>query len=115
MDEKLVKKEDRRDYSPTNIMNRAMIGYVNLGDESAKVKQVSCGYEHTVCILENGDLLSWGNNKNGQLGHGNQDESPLPKKIECNFKAEKVMCGAGYTIVQATNGKLYAFGDNRMG
>jgi len=60
-------------------------------------------------------LLSWGNNKNGQLGHGNQDESPLPKKIECNFKAEKVMCGAGYTIVQATNGKLYAFGDNRMG
>jgi len=38
VDEKQVKKEDRRDYSPTNIMNRAMIGYVNLGDESAKVK-----------------------------------------------------------------------------
>lgn len=96
-------------------MNRAMIGYVKLGDDSVKVKQVSCGFEHTVCVMENGDLFSWGDNKYGQLGHGDQDGYPLPKKIECKFKAEKVICGAGYSIVQATNGKLYAFGDNRMG
>jgi len=60
-----VKKESLRNYSPTNIMNRAMIGYVKLGDDSVKVKQVSCGFEHTVCVMENGDLFSWGDNKYG--------------------------------------------------
>lgn len=44
--------------------------YVDLGT-GRTVKQVSCGAYHTCAVLDNDLLKCWGENKYGQLGHGN--------------------------------------------
>ena len=34
------------------------------------IKEVCCGYSHTLAITINGNVLSWGNNESCQLGLG---------------------------------------------
>ena len=34
------------------------------------IKEVCCGYAHTLAITINGNVYSWGNNQQGQLGLG---------------------------------------------
>ena len=46
------------------------------------VKKISCGELYSIVLLENGNLYSFGNNKNGQLGIGNNRDSYIPVKIE---------------------------------
>jgi len=33
-----------------------------------KISMISCGIDHSVLVLSNGEVQGWGNNKNGQLG-----------------------------------------------
>ena len=44
--------------------------------KSMEVKEVSCGKAHTVAVLNNGHLYSWGAGACGQLGH--PDTSSFP-------------------------------------
>ena len=102
-------------YKPSAVSDRAMMGYVVL-PEGQKAKQASCGFEHTACITESGDLYVWGDGRQGQLGLGDQKRNAdLPQKVELPAKASKVLCGAKFTMVLCENKKLYAFGDNRYG
>ena len=34
------------------------------------IKEVHCGYSHTLAVTINGQVYSWGNNESSQLGHG---------------------------------------------
>ena len=34
------------------------------------IKEIVCGYSHTLAINQFGQMYSWGNNENGQLGLG---------------------------------------------
>lgn len=47
-------------------------------------RSVSCGLEHTVCITPK-DVIAWGSNEYGQLGHGDQAPDifsrPCPIKV----------------------------------
>ncbi|KAG6551955.1 hypothetical protein Mapa_006572 [Marchantia paleacea] len=61
----------------------------NLAEE--KVKQVSCGWRHTVCITERGNVFSWGRGTSGQLGHGDAVDRSLPKRVEA-LSADGLAC-----------------------
>ena len=62
-------------YKPKGISDMSKIDYVNVIDctegedvsklQSKKVKQVSCGFRHTACVTEDGELYTWGAGKNG--------------------------------------------------
>jgi alpha-tubulin suppressor-like RCC1 family protein len=44
------------------------------GDLTDKpVLGVACGFAHTTCFTEDGDVYSWGNGKMGALGHKKWD------------------------------------------
>ena len=43
---------------------------------------VSCGYEHSMAISDQGDLYSWGHGEGGLLGHGELDDEATPKIIQ---------------------------------
>jgi len=48
-----------------------------------KVKQISCGGEHTAILLNNGQVYTCGNNKSGQLGRPTQNNAkPEFKQID---------------------------------
>ena len=47
-----------------------------------KVKDIYCGYTHNFIILDNGDVLSWGDASMGKLGYGEEQfTQSAPKEI----------------------------------
>jgi alpha-tubulin suppressor-like RCC1 family protein len=47
----------------------------------SNVKQISCGYEHSLALLNNGDVYTFGHNDNGQLGLGDTNDRDVPTLI----------------------------------
>lgn len=83
--------------------------------EEKKAIKVACGFQHSACVTEEGDLYTWGLGKNGALGHGDWDQVNLPKKVEGISGIVKVECGIDFTIAMDNKGKLYSWGSNRYG
>ncbi|KAJ8370957.1 hypothetical protein SKAU_G00109850 [Synaphobranchus kaupii] len=81
-----------------------------LGEEV--IVAAACGRNHTLALTENGTAYSFGENKLGQLGHGNQtDAVPTPATIQYNGQPlVKVACGAEFSMVVDCKGNLYSFG-----
>jgi alpha-tubulin suppressor-like RCC1 family protein len=66
-------------------------------------------------VTEDGEVFTWGNGKNGALGHGDWTQIDMPKKVEGLKDIVKIDCGIDYTICMDKNGKLYSWGSNRYG
>jgi len=64
----MPKDEDGCPYQPKPKLISAL--------KNMQVKQIACGKAHTVAVLENGHLYSWGAGACGQLGH--PDTSSFP-------------------------------------
>jgi len=78
-------------------------------------KQVACGDKFSICVLENGDVLSFGNNMQGQLGHGNNIDCSSPKIIPSLKDVDFVECGFDYTLCKTLHNDFYAWGRNDFG
>ncbi|MGQ8871918.1 RCC1 domain-containing protein [Paenibacillus sp. TSA_86.1] len=77
------------------------------------VKEVTCGYLHTVALKNNGDVYTFGYNAHGELGNGGTSDTYTPQKVATDIRR----IGAGYThsfIIDQQN-KLYATGYNGYG
>uniref|UniRef100_A0A4W5MS05 Regulator of chromosome condensation 2 n=1 Tax=Hucho hucho TaxID=62062 RepID=A0A4W5MS05_9TELE len=76
------------------------------------VVAAACGRNHTLALTEGGTAYSFGENKLGQLGQGNQTDAVLsPALIQYNGQPlVKVACGAEFTMVVDCKGNLYSFG-----
>eukprot|EP00118_Oscarella_pearsei_P022140 m.252836 g.252836 ORF g.252836 m.252836 type:complete len:3992 (+) comp40356_c1_seq2:177-12152(+) len=62
-----------------------------------EVSDVACGGSHSACILQNGDLYTWGKGRYGRLGHGDSEDQLKPKKVHAltGKKVVNVACGSG--------------------
>ena len=47
-----------------------------------KVTQVCCGKIHSLCTTAEKKMFSWGDGRNGKLGHNNTETVFHPKEIE---------------------------------
>jgi alpha-tubulin suppressor-like RCC1 family protein len=79
----------------------------NTGDKIELI-QIECGCRHTVGITKEGQVVSWGDNYYGQLGHGDRKESRVPIKVEAldGRVFIKVSCGAKHTAAITDKGEL---------
>ena len=66
-------------------------------------------------ILEDGSLYAWGNNSDGQLGVGDEENRNTPTKVNLPSKIKKLITSfsASYAILE--DGSLYAWGYNLDG
>jgi len=103
---------------------------VNFSNKYTKIKQISCGWSHSVAItgffteiflikIDQGEAYSWGIGKTGALGHENSTFKSSPEKIEY-FENHQIIirqasCGSHHTMFVDQNGKTYACGSNHMG
>ncbi|KDO32822.1 hypothetical protein SPRG_02515 [Saprolegnia parasitica CBS 223.65] len=83
-----------------------------------KVDQVACGSRHTVVLLENRDVYTWGDKENGVSGHGDTDgHQYLPCAVD-ELKDKSIMqiaaCGF-HTAALSDEGELYTFGEGKFG
>ena len=75
----------------------------------------ACGYEHTVVVSNDGEVHSFGNNSNGQLGLGHNNNVSLPTPIPNLPKIMEISCGYEFTVCIDNEGGLWSFGCNDHG
>ena len=82
-----------------------------------KAHQVSAGGYHTVIIDLNSNVWTCGDNDEGQLGLGdneNRTSVSAPTQVP-NLKGKEVSTGAGHTVIIDLEKNIWTFGDNESG
>lgn len=94
-------------------------------EENVRFVEVFSGSLDHYGLTEDGEVWSWGNNSNGQLGHGNKNSIAIAKRIDFfvknNIKIRKIFTSRpnqrleSCTYFLTTNGTLYGAGANPDG
>jgi alpha-tubulin suppressor-like RCC1 family protein len=87
------------------------------GIEEAVGVQVAAGNVHSMARTATGVLYSWGEGSSGELGHGDKEESSVPRVVAEIGGAVVGMAGGNrHSLVTTVEGRVLAFGsgDNGM-
>ncbi|VDD78797.1 unnamed protein product, partial [Mesocestoides corti] len=99
---------------------------------------IACGFLHSACLTDTGDVYTWGSNEFGQLGYtslnlerSRQLSTPflpsdlgvnvnaLPAPVDfpddCLITAVWIACGSRHTVCLSEDSNLYSFGWNGFG
>ncbi|EFA80011.1 regulator of chromosome condensation domain-containing protein [Heterostelium album PN500] len=84
-----------------------------------KAVSVACGWEHIAVISSDGELFTWGNNSQGQLGHGLNvgKYQSTPRRVE-TFKSSPIImisCGGEHSVAVDQSFQIYSWGSSRYG
>lgn len=74
--------------------------------------QISTGYQHSIAIDNEGNLWTWGRNKEGQLGDGTTNNRAVPQKIMNGTKFKRVYAREYSSLALDINGNLWSWGEN---
>ncbi|MGN0514890.1 MAG: DUF4214 domain-containing protein, partial [Lachnospiraceae bacterium] len=80
---------------------------------SKKIVSVSLGFASSAAISQNGELYTWGDNSDGQLGDGTKEDKITPVKIMDNVAM--VCLDEDYSGAVTKSGELYMWGYNYCG
>lgn len=105
-------------YGPVSGISPVFFAANGMADSSGQEQQlhvtsVGCGSSHSVALLSNGTVVSFGRGEDGQLGHGDASERLSPEAVRAlsGSAVDKVYCGAEYTFASSrSNKKLYSWG-----
>ncbi|XP_076940979.1 PH, RCC1 and FYVE domains-containing protein 1-like [Bidens hawaiensis] len=86
----------------------------------SNINSVACGEFHTCAVTSSGEVYTWGDGTHnvGLLGHGNEVNHWLPKRISGSFEGVQVgsvTCGPWHTALITLTGRLFTFGDGTFG
>ncbi|KAK8791094.1 hypothetical protein WA158_005725 [Blastocystis sp. Blastoise] len=80
---------------------------------------IACGSNFSLILLSNGDLISFGCNKSGQLGLNTQTDMELPTLVHIpssnDDRIVDICCGSDFTLCRTLKGNLLGWGDNSCG
>ena len=70
--------------------------------------QIECGDNHTATVTKKGELLTWGSNNCGQLGHGDGISRNKPMKVTKldGSIITQVSCGTFHTAALTDKGEV---------
>ncbi|XP_063160584.1 E3 ubiquitin-protein ligase MYCBP2 isoform X9 [Candoia aspera] len=78
--------------------------------------QVSCGFHHSVVLMENGDVYTFGYGQHGQLGHGDVNSRGCPTLVQAlPGPSTQVTAGSNHTAVLLMDGQVFTFGSFSKG
>ena len=79
------------------------------------VIQLACGWQHCLCVVETGEVYSWGYNRDGQLGLGDFYDRSWPVKVPGLDIIKRVSAGHVHSGCISIEKKLYMWGANPDG
>jgi len=89
--------------------------------DAVKATAVACGSYHTIVLAESGEVFSFGDGFNGQLGLDDQGDTEtqktaIPRKVVINhdpsLRAQFISCGPFASSAVGTDGHLYWWGSS---
>ncbi len=86
----------------------------------ADVVSLACGHRHVLALTRKGDVYSWGDNEDGQLGVQQREGFAgtfyqYPEKIWGLPKTVRVSAGYDFSMAMDEHGKVRVFGSNTYG
>ena len=76
-----------------------------------RVVAVSAGGAHSLALTADGAVWSWGYGADGRLGHGDQQDQLLPKKIEVLAqRVVAVSAGSHHSLALTADGAAWSWG-----
>jgi regulator of chromosome condensation len=78
--------------------------------------QLEGGEHHSLALDRNGQVYSFGRGNYGQLGHGGEDDSLIPKRIMTlsGKSIIQIACGDHHSLALSKSGELYSWGYGEM-
>ncbi|KAE8730733.1 40S ribosomal protein S9 [Hibiscus syriacus] len=95
--------------------------------QGMRVSHLSCGAWHTAVVTSTGKLFTFGDGTFGALGHGDRNNTSLPREVEAlrGLRTLRASCGVWHTAAVAevlselsgefSSGKLFTWGDGEKG
>jgi len=83
---------------------------------NVRVNQVFCGGNHTAVLTYSGAVYMWGNNNDGQLGNGTDEEGHFPAMIKGleSIEVQKVVLGRSNSMAFTSDGACYVWGSSSV-
>ncbi|XP_068441126.1 E3 ISG15--protein ligase HERC5-like isoform X2 [Clinocottus analis] len=83
---------------------------------SRGVSFISCGEAHSAVLTQDGQVLTFGEGRYGQLGHNSSTNEVIPRLVDgLGGPASQISCGRRHTLVLGSSGQLWAFGNGAKG
>lgn len=82
-----------------------------------KITSIAVGVAHSAALSSSGELFTWGNGADGQLGHGSCESEWVPRQVEFfkSISLVSVKCGARHTVAVTRTGIVYTWGSGQEG
>jgi alpha-tubulin suppressor-like RCC1 family protein len=78
------------------------------------VTQVAAGHDHSLCVISDGTVWSWGLNTSGQLGTGVAGLSKVPQLVSgISGTVTRVAAGWTHSLALGSDGTVWAWGNNQ--
>ncbi|KAL9656359.1 hypothetical protein ABK040_005125 [Willaertia magna] len=87
----------------------------NVCQIKSEIKDLQCGYYHTIVLDYNGNIYGSGENMNGQLGLGKSNEDTVLStltRLNVPFKVKKIATTPEGTLLLNYHNELYGSGEN---
>ena len=84
---------------------------INTNAHHSSWAHVACGKNHSVALSYEGEVFTWGDNREGQLGYDDIEYTSVPMKVEA-LRDEiivKVNCGSDFTVAVSTSGAVFTW------
>lgn len=89
---------------------------VKVGWLQGKVTAIGAGQSHTVALMADGTVKSWGNGYHGQLGDGTTASRGWPAEVSgLGGTVTAISVGSHHTVALMGDGTVKAWGDNTYG
>lgn len=76
---------------------------------------VSAGVEHSLALLSDGTVRAWGNNTDGQLGDGTNNNSAVPVQVSGLDNVIAIFAGGWHSMAIKNDGTVWTWGRNAEG
>jgi alpha-tubulin suppressor-like RCC1 family protein len=95
-------------FRPVGVLLLALVGLMMPAVTHAQT--IDGGYNHTIAVLPNGTVLTWGKNTYGQLGQGDTMDRLTPTLVPGLSNIIAVGAGTYFSIALESNGTVWAWG-----
>lgn len=80
-----------------------------------EVVAIAAGGHHALALLADGQVVAWGENKNGELGNGGHHDSDVPVPVSGLSEVASVAAGAVDSFAVLKSGGVESWGSNGSG
>lgn len=87
--------------------------FIKLPSDSPVI-QIACGLHHSVLLMQNGQVFSFGSNQYGQLGCGDILAKSNIQLVKLPCSAVHIAAGNNHTVVLTAKGDVFTFGNYQV-